>query len=98
MGETQNQPFQLSFNASLRVDFQGSRVTERLRRTANKPPCPAKGQRHMRLTRPGRRARLSGARGSSKRKSMLRRQKVPKLYRAGPLVTVSRSHSHSQPA
>src|SRR5216684_6206716 len=27
MGETQNQSFQLSFNASLRVDFQGSRVT-----------------------------------------------------------------------
>jgi hypothetical protein len=27
MGETENQPFQLSFNASLRVDFQGSRVT-----------------------------------------------------------------------
>ena len=27
MGETQNQPFQLSFNPSLRVDFQGSRVT-----------------------------------------------------------------------
>ena len=27
MGETQNQPFQLSFNASLRIDFQGSRVT-----------------------------------------------------------------------
>ena len=27
MGERQNQPFQLSFNASLRVDFQGSRVT-----------------------------------------------------------------------
>src|ERR1700691_191825 len=27
MGEKQNQPFQLSFNASLRVDFQGSRVT-----------------------------------------------------------------------
>ena len=27
MGETQNQPFQLSFNSSLRVDFQGSRVT-----------------------------------------------------------------------
>ena len=26
-GETQNQPFQLSLNASLRVDFQGSRVT-----------------------------------------------------------------------
>ncbi len=25
--ETQNQPFQLSFNSSLRVDFQGSRVT-----------------------------------------------------------------------
>src|ERR1017187_10193758 len=27
MGEQQNQPFQLSFNASLKVDFQGSRVT-----------------------------------------------------------------------
>ena len=27
MGETQNQPFQLSFNASLKADFQGSRVT-----------------------------------------------------------------------
>ena len=27
MGENQNQPFQLSFNPSLRVDFQGSRVT-----------------------------------------------------------------------
>jgi hypothetical protein len=27
MGEKQNQPFQLSFNASLRIDFQGSCVT-----------------------------------------------------------------------
>ena len=27
MGEKQNQSFQLSFNTSLRVDFQGSRVT-----------------------------------------------------------------------
>ena len=27
MGEKQNQPFQLSFNASLKADFQGSRVT-----------------------------------------------------------------------
>jgi Transposase DDE domain group 1 len=27
MGEIRDQPFQLSFNASLRVDFQGSRVT-----------------------------------------------------------------------
>jgi Transposase DDE domain group 1 len=27
MGEKQNQPFQLSFNGSLKVDFQGSRVT-----------------------------------------------------------------------
>jgi hypothetical protein len=26
MGEAQNQPFQLLFNASLKVDFQGSRV------------------------------------------------------------------------
>ena len=27
MGERQEQPFQLSFNGSLRVDFQGARVT-----------------------------------------------------------------------
>jgi hypothetical protein len=27
MGEKQDQLFQLSFNASLKVDFQGSRVT-----------------------------------------------------------------------
>lgn len=27
MDEKQNQPFQLSFDASLKVDFQGSRVT-----------------------------------------------------------------------
>jgi hypothetical protein len=27
MGEIQNRPFQLSFNASLKVGFQGSRVT-----------------------------------------------------------------------
>ena len=27
MGETQNQPFQLSFNTSLKIDFPGSRVT-----------------------------------------------------------------------
>jgi hypothetical protein len=27
VGENQNQPFQLSFNRFLRVDFQGSRVT-----------------------------------------------------------------------
>ena len=27
MGETQNQPVQLSFNSSWKVDFQGSRVT-----------------------------------------------------------------------
>jgi hypothetical protein len=27
VGEKQDQPFQLSFNASLKVDFQGSRVT-----------------------------------------------------------------------
>jgi hypothetical protein len=26
MTEKQNQPFQLSFNASVKVDFQGSRV------------------------------------------------------------------------
>ena len=27
MGETQTQPFQLSFKASLKINFQGSRVT-----------------------------------------------------------------------
>jgi len=27
MGETANQPFQLSFNAALKVEFQGSQVT-----------------------------------------------------------------------
>ena len=27
MGEKQNQPFQFSFNPSLKVDFQGARVT-----------------------------------------------------------------------
>jgi len=27
VGETQNQPFQPSFDASLKIDFQGSRVT-----------------------------------------------------------------------
>ncbi len=27
MGETQKWPFQLSFNSSLKIDFQGSRVT-----------------------------------------------------------------------
>ena len=27
MGETQQRPFQFSFNSSLKVDFQGSRVT-----------------------------------------------------------------------
>ena len=27
MGETQNEPFRLSFNSSLKVDFHGSRVT-----------------------------------------------------------------------
>ncbi len=27
MGESQNQPFQLSFNASIKVDCQGSLVT-----------------------------------------------------------------------
>ena len=27
MGEKQNEPFQLSFNTCLKIDFQGSRVT-----------------------------------------------------------------------
>jgi hypothetical protein len=49
MGEKQNQPFQLSFNASLKVDFQGSRVTsegglilvrELDERLGSEPPVP----------------------------------------------------------
>jgi len=28
MGEKQNWPFQLSFNGLLKIDFQGSRITE----------------------------------------------------------------------
>ena len=31
MGEKQTKPFQLSFNGSLKVDFQGSHVTSDLR-------------------------------------------------------------------
>ena len=38
MGDKQNQPFQLSFNASLKVDFQGSRVTSDLP-AAGRPAC-----------------------------------------------------------
>jgi hypothetical protein len=42
MGEKQNQPFQLLFNASLKVDFQGSRVTSNggliLVRELDEPP------------------------------------------------------------
>jgi hypothetical protein len=38
MGEKQKQPFQLSFNASLRFDFQGSRVTSDLP-AAGRPAC-----------------------------------------------------------
>jgi hypothetical protein len=33
MGERQNEPFQLSFNAALKVDFQGSRVIRGARPT-----------------------------------------------------------------
>lgn len=43
MGDKQNEPFQLSFNASLKVDFQGSRkalsvYTELFGRTDNGNP------------------------------------------------------------
>jgi hypothetical protein len=42
VGEKQNPPLQLSFNASLKVDFQGSRVTSDggsiLVRELNTPP------------------------------------------------------------
>src|SRR5712692_10629394 len=37
VGETHNQPFQLSFNRFLRVDFQGSRVTSDAGRVASDP-------------------------------------------------------------
>jgi hypothetical protein len=38
MGETTNQPFQLSFNAALNVEFQGSRVTSDGGLTAERTP------------------------------------------------------------
>ena len=48
MGGIQNQSFQLSFNASLKVDFQGSRVTSdgglvpvRDLRLGRLTPCPS---------------------------------------------------------
>jgi len=43
MGEKQNQPFQLSFNASLRFDFQGSRVTSDLPAAGRRWPDPGAG-------------------------------------------------------
>ncbi len=59
VGEAQNQPYQLSFNTSLRHDFQGSRVTSDgcliLIRELDK-----RLGFDVRLTRRGRRASLSG--------------------------------------
>ena len=43
MGEKQNQPFQLSFSASLKVDFQGSRVTSDLPAAGRRCPDPSAG-------------------------------------------------------
>jgi hypothetical protein len=52
MGDIQSQPFQLSFNASLKVDFQGSRATSdgslilaRDSRLGRRGPVPNPGPR-----------------------------------------------------
>ena len=44
MGDKQNQPVQLSFNASLKVDFQGSRVTSDGGGEANRAKEGGKGR------------------------------------------------------
>jgi len=51
VGETQNQPFQLSFNPCLKVDFQGSRITSdsgllRCRAGWDKEMCCKSGAEH----------------------------------------------------
>ncbi len=61
MGESHNQPFQLSFNRFLRVDFQGSRVssdgekqTKQVSKTAKRPTMrPEGGYVDLNLTREG---------------------------------------------
>jgi hypothetical protein len=58
MGEKYNQPFQFWFNASLKIDFQGSRVAPDggLRTTA--PPCEGDDS-------PGAKVRLAGPKDRS---------------------------------
>lgn len=70
MGEKQNGPFQLSFNASIKVDFQGSRVTSddagRTRNFRRRSSCatpPTAASRAMRMStmpREPRKIRRSG--------------------------------------
>src|SRR5262249_16014706 len=73
VGETQNRPFQLSFNGSLKVDFQGTPVTSSetgpFRRAVprDRAPKPAEA-----LAVRGRSAYTRIAIGESKRKSRLR--------------------------
>jgi hypothetical protein len=43
MGAKQNQPFQLSFNASLKIDFQGSHVTAAFEK--NRADCSIRPER-----------------------------------------------------
>ncbi len=63
MGETQKQPFQLSFNSSLRVDFQGARVTSDgglilVRELDERLGLSALMQRHLTDSRRGKNTRL----------------------------------------
>src|SRR5450756_1726635 len=63
MGERQNQPFQLSFNASLKVDFQGARVTSDgglilVRELDERMGLSALMQRHLTDSRRGKNTQL----------------------------------------
>ena len=63
MGETQKPPFQLSFNGSLRIDFQGTRVTSDggltlVRELDESPGLSVLIERHLIDSRRGKNVRL----------------------------------------
>jgi hypothetical protein len=64
VGETQNRPFQLSFNSSLKVDFQGARVTSDgglilVRELDERLGLSALMERHLTDSRRGKNTQLS---------------------------------------